>query len=56
MFQYYCLNPIAKKGLDTFSEQYRMTETMEESDAVLVRSAQMEEQIPASVKDRKSVV
>ncbi|MBR2527357.1 MAG: phosphoglycerate dehydrogenase [Oscillospiraceae bacterium] len=50
MFQYYCLNPIAKKGLDTFSEQYRMTETMEESDAVLVRSAQMEEQIPASVK------
>ena len=26
MFQYHCLNPIAEKGLNLFSEDYKKTE------------------------------
>lgn len=36
-----CLNPIAKVGLDIFSEDYTITEKFEESDVALVRSAAM---------------
>ncbi|MBR2764389.1 MAG: phosphoglycerate dehydrogenase [Blautia sp.] len=43
MFQYYCLNPIAEKGLALFSDRYKKTETPEDCDAILVRSAQMHE-------------
>ena len=41
MNQYFCLNPIASVGLDLFSEDYKKVETIDEADAVLVRSASM---------------
>lgn len=41
MNQYFCLNPIAKVGLDLFSEDYKKVEDINEADAVLVRSAAM---------------
>ena len=43
MFRYYCLNPIAKVGLDKFSKKYTSTENIEEADGILVRSASMHE-------------
>ena len=41
MFKYLCLNPIAKVGLDGFTEEYVKTENVEEADGILVRSASM---------------
>ena len=41
MFQYYCLNPIAKVGLDLFNDNHQKTENQEEAQAILVRSAGM---------------
>ena len=41
MFKYHCLNPIARVGLDKFSDQYTKTENIEEADGILVRSAAM---------------
>lgn len=41
MFKYNCLNPIADVGLNLFSEEYTKTDTFEDADAVLVRSAVM---------------
>lgn len=41
MFKYHCLNPISQVGLDKFSGQYEKTETIEEADGILVRSAAM---------------
>ena len=41
MFKYLCLNPIAKVGLDGFTEEYEKTENVEEADGILVRSASM---------------
>lgn len=41
MFHYYCLNPIAEVGLDTFTEDYVKTEEMKEAQGLLVRSASM---------------
>ncbi len=41
MFQYACLNPIAKVGLDLFSDNYEKTEDVQGAQAVLVRSASM---------------
>lgn len=41
MFKYHCLNPISRVGLDKFSGQYEKTETIEEADGILVRSAAM---------------
>lgn len=50
MFQYTCLNPISKKGLDLFSADYTKVEKLEDADAVLVRSAKMiEMEIPKNV-------
>ncbi len=50
MFQYYCLNPISEKGLALFPDNYRRTEEISHADAILVRSAQMQEMdIPLSV-------
>lgn len=43
MYRYHCLNPIARTGIDNFDEHYEATETMNEADAVLVRSAGMHE-------------
>ena len=41
MYQYHCLNPIAGVGLQQFSEDYAIADSMETADAVLVRSAAM---------------
>ncbi len=41
MIKYNCLNPIAAIGLDIFDEKYTKVDTMDEADAVLVRSAAM---------------
>lgn len=50
MFQYHCLNPIAEKGLEIFGGDYKKSETVENSDAILVRSAKMHElELPESV-------
>lgn len=47
MFSYHCLNPIAEIGLDRFSTDYKKVATLEEADAVLVRSAVMHDlQLP----------
>lgn len=43
MFQYYCLNPISNVGLTKFTDNYEKTETIEEAQGVLVRSASMHE-------------
>lgn len=51
MFQYKCLNPISEIGLKKFPDTYKETENLEETDAVLVRSAAMHDmKLPASVK------
>lgn len=51
MFQYHCLNPIADKGLNIFTDNYKNIDTLENADAVLVRSAKMHDmELPASVK------
>ena len=41
MYQYHCLNAISNVGLEVFNEKYTKVETMEDADAVLVRSAAM---------------
>lgn len=41
MFKYNCLNPIAAIGLDLFPTNYAKTDSMDEADVVLVRSAAM---------------
>lgn len=43
MYRYHCLNPIARVGIEKFDENYEKTESIEEADAVLVRSAGMHE-------------
>lgn len=46
-----CLNPIAKVGLDLFSDNYEITEDFAQADAALVRSAVMHElEMPGSLK------
>ena len=50
MYRYNCLNPIAEKGLALMGEDYKMTETLEDCDAILVRSAKMTDMtLPPSV-------
>lgn len=39
--KYNCLNPIAKIGLDNFTDSYTKTDSFDEADIVLVRSAKM---------------
>lgn len=43
MFQYYCLNPISKVGLDKFNDSYQKTEDVNAAEGILVRSASMHE-------------
>lgn len=43
MFQYYCLNPISKVGLEKFNENYQKTEDVNAAEGILVRSASMHE-------------
>jgi D-3-phosphoglycerate dehydrogenase len=41
MFQYKCLNPIAKIGLNNFNENYQAVDSVDDADGILVRSANM---------------
>ena len=51
MFHYACLNPISKVGLEYFSSEYEAVSSMEEADAILVRSADMHQiAVPENVK------
>ena len=51
MFHYACLNPISKVGLECFSSGYEAVSSMEEADAILVRSADMHQiAVPENVK------
>lgn len=46
-----CLNPIAKIGLDIFSDNYEIVDDFAQADAVLVRSAAMHDmEMPESLK------
>ncbi len=50
MFRYTCLNPVSKVGLDCFGSGYTAS-SMEDADAVLVRSADMHSlSLPGNVK------
>lgn len=45
-----CLNPIAKCGLDLFSDNYEIVDSLDSAEAVLVRSASMHElELPESL-------
>lgn len=51
MFTVYTLNKISDKGLAQLGEEYQVVDQMEESDAILVRSAKMHDMtLPESVK------
>lgn len=51
MYKIHCLNNISAVGLDLLTDQYELTENIEEADAILVRSANMHEmEIPANLK------
>ncbi len=41
MFQYYCLNPISKIGLENFTDEFVNTQDVNEAQGILVRSAAM---------------
>ena len=41
MFDYYCLNPIAKVGLEKFTDEFKATEDVNAAEGILVRSAAM---------------
>ena len=41
MYKINCLNPIAQVGLKNFSDQYEITNDVQEADGILVRSADM---------------
>lgn len=51
MVNYKCLNPIATVGLDLFTDDYKQIDSIEEAEAVLVRSASMHEMdLPSNLK------
>jgi D-3-phosphoglycerate dehydrogenase len=51
MVNYKCLNPIAAIGVDLFTDNYKQVDSVEEAEAVLVRSASMHEmELPADLK------
>ncbi len=51
MFRYTCLNPVSKMGLDCFGSGYSSVSSMDDADAVLVRSADMHQiAVPDNVK------
>ena len=50
MYKYHCLNPISNVGLEYFPGKYENSESLEDSDVVLVRRANMHEtQLPKNV-------
>ena len=51
MFRYHCLNSVSKVGLDCFGSGYSSVSSMDDADAVLVRSADMHQlAVPNNVK------
>lgn len=51
MYKIHCLNNISAEGLALLTENYELTENIEEADAILVRSANMHEmEIPENLK------
>ena len=51
MYKYHCLNQISHAGLDRFTGEYEATAEMKEADAVLVRSAAMQDiEFPKNLK------
>ncbi len=50
MYRYHCLNPISETGLKQLPEDYKRVDSVEEADAILVRSAKMHDlDLPESV-------
>ncbi len=41
MYKYKCLNPIAKIGLNNFTDEYQVVDNVDDADGILVRSANM---------------
>ena len=41
MYKYKCLNPIAKIGLNNFTDNFTATDNVDDADGILVRSAVM---------------
>ena len=41
MYKYKCMNPIAKIGLNNFTDQYETVDNVDEAEGILVRSANM---------------
>ena len=51
MYKIHCLNNISPVGLALLTDQYELTDNVEEADAILVRSANMHEMaLPANLK------
>lgn len=51
MYKVHCLNNISAKGLDLLTDEYQLTDNVEEADVILVRSANMHEMdIPQNLK------
>lgn len=51
MYKVHCLNNISSKGLDLLTDEYQLTDNVEEADVILVRSANMHDMdIPANLK------
>ena len=51
MYKIYCLNNISPEGLALLTDEYELTDNVEEADAILVRSADMHAMdIPANLK------
>ena len=51
MYKIHCLNNISAEGLALLTDEYELTDNVEEADAILVRSADMHAMdIPANLK------
>lgn len=51
MYKVHCLNNISSKGLDLLTDEYEITDSVDDADVILVRSASMHEMdIPANLK------
>ena len=51
MYKVHCLNNISQKGLDLLTSDYELTDSVDDADVILVRSADMHDMdVPASLK------
>lgn len=51
MYKVHCLNNISKKGLDCFTNDYEIVDSIDEANVILVRSANMHDmELPDSIK------